>query len=144
MAGVRTFDPGQVALTFGALIVTGFADGSFVRFTPGSPAFTKLVGAQGDVTRVRSRNRTGRIEFTLQQTAPLNDVLSSLLILDQQGISQVAPVALKDLLGTTSVIAEQGWIESVPDVEFSDSAVGRTWAFDLGQALVVVGGNAAG
>lgn len=139
---VRDYDPGAMTLTWGSILITGFAEGTFITWESDGPAFTKVPGAQGEVTRVRMRSRTSRITFRLMQTAPANDTLSLALSNDQRGLSQKAPVTLKDELGTTTIVAEQGWIEGWPSTAFASGGdEAREWVLDLGETQVTLGGS---
>lgn len=138
---VRDYDPGAVTLTWDGLLITGFAEGSFITWEADADTFSKVTGSQGDVTRVRSRNRSSRVTFRLQQTSPINDVLSQRHIEDRAGLPRKGSLLLKDELGTTSIAAENAWIVRAPSVEFSDADAGREWMLDLGETVPLVGGS---
>lgn len=138
---VRDYDPGAVTLTWGSIQIQGFAEGSSIQWEPDGPTFTKQGGNQGDYTRVRSRMRGSKFTITLMQTHPVNTILSQALDRDRKGLSQKAPVALKDLNGETLISAEQGWLEGFPSSEFGDSDAGREWVLDCGETEVVIGGS---
>jgi hypothetical protein len=141
MGQPRQYDPGQVIVNFKGVDISGFAEGTFVNAQREKEAFTKAVGADGAVTRVRSRDRSGMVTVTLQAASPVNDVLSSIAISDEIFGDGVGPLLVKDLLGNTLVDAESAWIRKVPDIEFGDEASSREWAFDCAELTIKVGGN---
>lgn len=139
---VRDYDPGAVTLAWDGLDINGFAEGTFISFAMDTDAFTKVVGAQGDMTRVRVRNRGSRITFTLLQTSPDNDTLSLRHNRDIKGTAQKGPCTLKDNLGNTLIQAENAWLVKMPDAGFSaDGDEGREWMLDLGETEATIGGS---
>ena len=51
---LTTYDPKRVIITFGGTPIGGYADGTFVDIAASSEAFTRKVGADGEVTRSKS------------------------------------------------------------------------------------------
>jgi hypothetical protein len=138
---VRTFDPKQVAITFGPLILTGFASGTFVNITRDGDTFEKHRGGDGGVDRVNTNVNDYRVTITLKQTSQSNLALSALLSSDQVNNSGVLPLIVKDVSGNSLFTAPQAWIAKDPDDEYSDTMSNREWMFDTGISAKISGGN---
>lgn len=137
----KNYDPARVVVTFRGILIRGYAEGTFVSVSRETDTFSKSVGAQGDVTRVRSRNRSGRAAITLQQASPTNDELSAVALLDEETGLGYGPLLVKDLNGTTLASAEIAWLVKPADTGFADSAESREWAIDCEKVTMVVGGS---
>ncbi len=140
------YDPGQVVMVFKGVQMMGFASGTFIKASRSEDAFSMVAGAHGDVTRVRSRNRTGSVTVMLQAGSPVNDLLSAILASDELAGLGVGPLMVKDNNGNTLITAANAWIRKIPDGEFADDQSDREWILDcavltfdpLGGALTVL------
>lgn len=139
--GVKTYDPKMVVITFGAVPISGYAEGTFVRVNRSGDAFTKSKGAGGDIERVNRNQGDFEVSITLQQTSSSNTELSAILAADQATNAGVFPLTIKDMLGDTLFFAPQAWIRKDPEWEDGDDLNSREWTFDTGIAGNLVGGN---
>lgn len=138
---VRSYDPKQVVVTFGPTVLTGYAEGTFIKIARNGNAFEKSRGADGSVDRVNKNALDYTVTLTLKQTSPINAILAGLLLADQLTNSGTLPLVVKDLGGATLFTAAQAWIAKDPDQEFSDSLTNREWTFETGVAANLIGGN---
>jgi hypothetical protein len=139
---VRTFDPNKVIITWGPIIMTGFAEGTFMNITRSKGnLFDKSTGADGSVDRINKNATDFTITVTLKQTSLSNDLLSAAFLLDISLNTGKFPFVVKDLLGTTTFFAAQAWISKDPDPDFADALSTRAWTFDTGPGTNVHGGN---
>lgn len=136
-----TYDPSQVVLTFGPHIITGYADGTFVKAERDEDTFKKYVGSDGSVTRVRNRSRSGFIEFSLAQASPSNDFLSAVHVQDELGGTGIMPATVKDLNGTSIAIASEAWVVRPTALEYGRDAGARSWRLDVADLRIFVGGH---
>lgn len=143
MSTFRNYDPERIVVTFRGVLVAGFASGSFVTIERTEDAFALTVGAQGDVTRVRSRNRSGSVTLALQAAAPANDSLSAIAAQDEAFGTGYGPLMIKDLNGTTLAQAAVAWVRKLPAVEFAAEASDRSWVLDCAELELAVGGAVA-
>ncbi len=143
MPDFKNYNPKQVTAVFGAIIMQGVNDGVFIKTVRNSDGYTVKVGAQGDVTRVRNLDKTGQVTITLLAESPTNDLLSFQANLDEasDGGGAVAPLMIKDLNGTTLMIAENAWIMKMPEVEHAVDASSREWVIECADLKMVVGGS---
>lgn len=144
MAILRNFDPSAWALTYGGILLRGYADGTFISAERDEAVYTKKVGAQGDVTRIRSNNKAGVLTITLLAQSPSNDYLSGKLRVDERrvGGGGSESVLVKELNGTTIIQVDNGWIEMWPTVEVAaDGSANREWAIGVADLDMFVGGT---
>jgi Protein of unknown function (DUF3277) len=136
------YSPDLIIVTWGAIIISGYADGEFVTAERDEDAYQKKIGATGDVVRVRSLNRGGSIKIVLQQSARTNDLLSAAYALDQGFNSfQTLPMMIKDLNGTTLIHAANTWIKKLPGVMFGKDLSNREWVFDCANIDTFISGG---
>lgn len=138
---VRTYDPKAVVITIGGVPMSGFSDGTFLEITRDAQAFTKVVGADGTTTRVKSNNTGGTMTVTLKQSSPSNDVLSAFAQADALSNAGVVPILVKDLSGNSIYFSATGWVQKLPDSVFSAEVSDRSWVFDLADVDIFVGSN---
>lgn len=138
---VRTFDPGQVTVSVDGITISGFADGTFIIAERTEESFTKVVGADGQVSRSKSNNRSGTFTITLLQTSPSNETLSALLARDEKNGNAIVPVLIKDNLGTSRLFTGTGWIQKMPNVEYGKEISNREWVIDCAEMDFNIAGN---
>ena len=135
----RTYDISKVSLIVGSHIVVGFAEGTFVSLTRNTDTYGRKVGAAGEVTRVKSADRTARLTVTLDQTSPSNDYFSGLFLADEQSNAGKVPVLLTEIGGTSIAKSSEGWIVKPANLEYGNSSLNRVWIFELADCTFTVG-----
>ena len=140
---MATYDPLRVVVTFGGITITGFGPDTFVKVSRDEDAFTKQVGAGGDVTRTRNQNRSGSVEITLQATSPSNDELTAIAKADEVGGIGIAPFQVKDLNSTTLCGAQNAWVKKMPDMERAKETGVAVWVLDCDKINMNIGGATA-
>ena len=135
-----TFDPKKVSIVFGTYIAKGFSD-SMITITKTSEAFTMVVGADGEATRVKSNDGSATITLTFLQSSPTNDALSTIATADALSNLGVFPFFLKDNLGTTLATAATCFISKLPDMTFGKTQNDRVWNIMTDNLLMFVGGQ---
>ena len=75
MADFNEYDPKSILVTWNGILVSGYADGTFVELERNEDGFSTSVGDCGDVTRVRMNNRSGTLKLTLKSEAGVNNLL---------------------------------------------------------------------
>lgn len=138
---MKEYSPKDVLVIFGGNVLTGFADGTMVSINRETDSFTKHVGSQGEVTRVKSANKSAEIIIMLAQSSPSNLILSGIQALDELTSNGILPLIIKDLSGKSIYFSGQAWIRKPADSEFSDEITDREWALDCAEMLPVIGGN---
>lgn len=130
---MKTIDPKKVIITFFGRHLTGYADGEYIGIEfPES--FTKVVGADGEVARVKSNDESGEVTLTLLQTSASNGDLSKIALADKITGLGVGPFSMTDLQGGTLVAAAEAWIAKKPKIGYSKSGETRAWTIHLANA----------
>lgn len=139
-----SYDPSQVTVIVGGVILSGFADGDFITCEREEDNFFKRVGGDGQVGRARNANKSGSFTFTLMATSPANEQLSALLAVDDlvnDGLL-VFPIAVYDGSGKDLAVATQCWLKKLPNLVKGKEVGDREWIFDAADMKIFVGGNA--
>ena len=89
---VITYNSQSVTMVFGGKLITGWADGDFVKVAFNEDAVMLTMGTDGIGTRSFSRNYSGTVEITLMASSPSNDYLSAIYVADQQSATGVMPL----------------------------------------------------
>lgn len=141
--GLTLYDPDQVTVAFGPVIVDGYADGEFVSIEPASEIFTRYVGTDGKVTRSKQLRRDATITFTLASSSATNDALTAIAELDRSAPNGagIYPLFIRDNGGRALYTAAQAWIEALPTVTFDRQATPRAWVLACANLVRVDGGN---
>lgn len=140
----RNYNPLQWTFSFGGVPIIGYAKGTFLKVERMTDRNSSDVGAGGDVVRVQSNDKRGRITITLQRASASNDYLSSIAQADELGLTANAGVKsafVKDLNGTTSAGGSSAWIVKKPDVEGAVEASDVEWIIEVAQMEYFVGGQ---
>jgi hypothetical protein len=133
---VKNYSPQFVTFSFQGINIIGFAKGTFIEAERAEDGFKKKVGSQGDVVRVQSMDRSGKVTITLQAQSPSNDLLLAIAQLDEATGAAVGTLQAKDLnttgtLGGDPLIhAKEAWIMKVPKIDRSDDSSNCVWVFE--------------
>lgn len=138
---LKNYDPKQITTIVGGKIISGFADGTFVKAERNEQAFNLKVGVDGEGTRAKNNNRSGKFTITLMQSSSSNDVLSAFALADEFSGGGAVPVLLRDALGTTLCTALTAWVQKIADPENAKEVSTRTWVLETDEMLMFVGGN---
>lgn len=135
-----TYDPRNVTVLIGALIGSGFADGTFIQVERNNPTFTVISGASGETARVKSNDKTGKVTLTLMATSPLNDTLTGFMKADEIRNNGKFPLSIRELTGTTVLASLEAWVSKPPRVEYGKENGTREWEIEVGTLEMFVGG----
>lgn len=138
-----SYDPSQVIVIVGGVIVSGWSDGDAITARRSEDAYSTKAGLDGGVGRARNANKSGEFEFKLLSTSGVNDQLSDLLAIDNLNSdgSAVFPISVTDGSGTSLASASSCWIKTYPEVVFGKEVGERTWVFSAADLSLYVGGN---
>lgn len=145
MSAVLTgsYDPAQVIVTVGIVILSGFSDGDSIIARRSEDVYLTRVGTDGGVGRARNANKMGEFEFKLLQTSSANDLLSSLVAVDDlinDGLITM-PISIMDGSGRSLCAATQCWIKTVPEATFGKEVGERAWVFSAADLKIFHGGG---
>lgn len=138
-----SYDPADVILVHGSLLIDGFAEGSMLTVTKRERDFEMDAGAKGDVVMRRLRNPIGEISFRLQAESPFNTALSAMREVALKGLAVPVPSMVKTLLTADMHRATFSIIQGAPDAERDGGASGvREWVILCADLEMFVGGAA--
>ena len=115
MASFGTYSFKSESVTYGPVIINGFADGdNVVSIAPIEDTFTAVAGAKGDVTRVQSSNDMVEITVRLLQSSEAAQQLIELYKADRETANGVLPfVAVNSQTGEVYTVPK-AWIVRMP------------------------------
>lgn len=141
---MNNYDPKLYSLVIAAIPIPakGYAEGQFIKLERASAAYTKKVGTDGSVTRVRVHDKSATLTFTTMQEAEINSVLSVLhnSDLNSDNGAGIGPFLLKNRNGLTLHAGKNCWITKMPDVELDKDVTGRVWMIDIDELESFEGG----
>jgi Protein of unknown function (DUF3277) len=138
---VKTYDFKKVSVIIGSQPLQGFAEGDAVVVERNEDAWLLLNGADGESTRAKNNNRSGRITVNLLSSSASNDYLSGLYSADELGGNTPFGILIKDNSGTSNHAAATAWIAKMPAANFGKEAGTRTWIFETDELVSFHGGN---
>lgn len=102
---MRTFDPKDINVIVGRVVLTGFAEDTFVTAERMEDTFTEYVGAKGEVSMSETSNNTGEITVVLENTSPSVRYLNGLA--NKKGPAAIVPVQIVDLNDNSIISATE-------------------------------------
>lgn len=139
---LTTYSPRDVVVTLAGIhSVTGYAEGEFIRIVKDIKPFIKHGSMDGEIARVYNKDQGWRVELTIMQSSPTNDILSMLYNVDIATRMGKFPLMIKDTKGSTSFLALTAWVEDLPRVSFSGQLETRTWILGCSEVAMNIGGN---
>lgn len=145
MASISLYSPKDVVVLLGGFYqVTGYAEDTFINILRDVKPFDAERAMDGEQARIYRKDTGYTVELTLAQSSPTNNILSAMYNVDIATQMGKFPLMIKDLKGSTTFFAGTAWIESPPDVSFSNGMETRTWTFGTAQAALNIGGNTEG
>jgi hypothetical protein len=138
---VKNYDFKKVSVIAGSQPLQGFAEGDAVTIETNEDAWLLLNGADGESTRAKNNNRSGRVTVVLLGSSSSNDYLSALHTADQLSGNAPFPIMVKDNTGTSLHSAATAWIVKPPAATFGKEASTRTWIFETDELITFHGGN---
>lgn len=131
---VRTYDPANVIIIWGALRFTGFAEDTFLSIARAGNAFDSVQGADGSVARTNKNVRHFSVKLTLLQTSPTNDLLLMALNSDIINNNCIAQMSIQEVKTGKLAFGASAWIEKDPDCDWGNKVGSREWTFHTGIA----------
>lgn len=145
-AGIPKFyDPQNHIVYFNGKRIQGFADGEWISIEPKTPAFSEVVGVDGEVARSKSGDMRLKVVVKLLQTSESNADLSTIHQTDVAAPNGAGAgtFLMQDLQGKTVCQDAKAWVVAMPASSRDRTAKSREWEFTLpyGYPNWVEGGN---
>lgn len=138
---VKTYDPKAISVIIGAQPMKGFADGDFVGVERNEDNWTLTVGADGESTRSKNANKSGKITITLLGSSESNDYLSQLAAADELSGNGTFTGLIKDNRGRSLYSFATGWITRTANATYAKESPTREWVIETDELVTYVGGN---
>lgn len=124
-------------------IETGRGEDEFLSWEQLAPDITSKAGSDGEVTICENKDKRTKLVLTLMQSSKGNDTLSAIRLASTKlGIaSAVAPLAVKDLNGTTTIVSVEAYILGPPKQARKKEVDVLQWEFELANPERFDGGN---
>lgn len=130
---LKTYDPSEVSVAFGASLLTGW---NTVRPSRAEDGAMFSVGTSGEITRSLNANKLGTITLTYPQASAENLILSG-----YEASKITVPITIIDKSGKTVCIMKFGTVVKPPDSDLGKEAGTREWAITGEMPVMVIGGN---
>ena len=126
---LRHHDPGLVVVTFGPVIVSGYAADEFCTVELMEDEVMEVAGEDGSVVRSANRKRLGQVTLRIFHTSPTNAMLQAIREADRLLFGAgVYPLVVSQGVGKKWVMP-QAWIVKSPNVPLGAEAPVREWVF---------------
>lgn len=113
---MRTYAPDKVIVNFANETIQGFAPGTFITATRNTDLWEMVVGSDGEVTRIKSSDKSGMVTVTLQQSSPSNTTLQVVAAADAISNAGVYPLLIQDFTSEDGLVAAaNAFIKRLPD-----------------------------
>ncbi len=137
----KNFDPTAVVLSIASIPVFGFATGTMINAERNTDSFSLVMGAKGDGTRVRSRDRSGKITFNLMAASSCNAQLTNQVAIDELTGLGYGAMILKYVNGTDIITAANGWLIRPANLSLDTDPSPREWVIECHNMDVAGGGS---
>lgn len=127
---IYTFDANHIYLVYGGALITGYAEGSFVRVEFKNERFSLLVGADGLGARARSNDESARITILLMPNSPANAILQAAEMLDLATNAGALPMSLADPSTGDQFTAEGAWVVKDPGRDMQKTIQPIEWILE--------------
>jgi hypothetical protein len=123
------YDPDHYSVVYNGVPIEGFSDEDFIQIEMATDGFTDEVGADGHVTRLRTRDQRATITFKLRSHSPTNKVLSAFYLADLNAPNGTGAgaILIRDTQGATIFAGAQAWITGWPKTAVGKKAADREW-----------------
>ena len=140
---VRNYDPKSVTKIIAGQILAGYAEGTFVSVERNEDSANLSIGSQGEGTRTVTRNRSGRVTLTLQQTSPSNGVLDAQRIAMELSGGGIFSMLGKDADSGDTWAGATSWVVKPATMEFSNETSNREWIVETDELQMTILGQSA-
>ena len=128
---LKTFDPKQVIITFGTLVLSGFSEDSMITLEPVEKLADAVVGMDGQTQRIIKNNRNYTAKIKLLATSQSHKDMMSLIFVGGLFQLDTFPFSLTSLATHESISSAAAYVEQEPSVEMSGAGDSREWSLYL-------------
>lgn len=121
---MATYDPTLVALIYGPLPISGFADGTMIQDSPIGDGVKGMTGTGGETAFIETANRQRELTFRLTETA--NAMNIALEALFNAGNPELT-VFLNSISTGQTMVAARAKLERIPGTSYDAGWPIREW-----------------
>lgn len=137
-----TYSPADITIVFNGVVLTNYAEDSFITIERASPLFIKKMGADGQGARAKVADKSASIKVKLLATSPSNDALSGFVALDEQFGTGFGPLQVTDLNSLTTLYhSDAAWVSELPHPEYGKEVGEREWVLETLNLEMVLSGT---
>lgn len=133
---VLTYAPSSVILLVSGLAISGW---DRIAITPNSPVFRQIRGIRGKNTRTRIKDTSATVVIEVPQTELINEVFSKIIEADSVIGNVRLELTLKEMTGSTLFTTTVAYIDSRPEVVYTDKMEKRVWTIRCDESNMYVG-----
>jgi hypothetical protein len=133
---VLTYAPSSVILLVSGLSISGW---DRIAITPNSPVFRQIRGIRGKNTRTRIKDTSATVVIEVPQTELINEVFSKIVEADSVIGNVRLELTLKEMTGSTLFTTTVAYIDSRPEVVYTDKMEKRVWTIRCDESNMYVG-----
>lgn len=137
----RSYDPTENKLVFKGLTIASYAPDSFIKAARNTKSVTLEVGASGDVVRVFSKDKSGKLTVSVLAASSTNDKLSAIQQSDEANADGLGALQLNSNNGTLFVHGDEACIEGPPEINRGAKMPTYDWVFLIANMDVFAGGS---
>lgn len=138
--GTKVYDPKDVHLIFGGVLIEDYADGDDVIMVDhDADTATERVGVTGEVVVSVNHNRAGEVRVKLLRGSRSNDLLQALLAVYRR-TGTLVPMLLKDARGRELHECNRAYIKKQPSSGHGSNASAIEWTIRCPRLNSFLGG----
>lgn len=145
MGAAKPYNPNEVIIYLGGVLVDGFADGDFLSIEQQSPQFKEEVGTSGEVAVSKTNDRRLKITVKTIQTSAANLAFSAMAQTARNSPASAGKLfmtfQMEDLSGKSICNATQAWIIGMAPATYDRTAKSREWEIHTADGDWIEGGN---
>ena len=139
---LKSYDFKQVLVSWNGQILTGFAEGDdAIVVEQEVEQWGLVIGADGEGTRSKSNNNSGKATLKFMAGSDSNDVLNASYQADRASGAGKGALFIKDASGRSLHTIAEGWIEKLPASQYGANSGTREWVIRTHNIVSVIGGN---
>lgn len=141
--GAIEYNPSKILVSWGEVVLGGYAADDIVTIAFDEDAVTKTVGSQGEVVWTVNQNRGGSAKIQTLQGSPINAALSAACasVGDRKRGLIIKPFQVTDLNGTAFALGPKAIVKKMPDIARSKAHKPVEWMFDIAEWTKISNGG---
>ena len=138
----KTYYLARVAIAINGTPIEGFGESDAISFEPNSDIYESAVGADGEVTRSATNDRSGTITITLMSTSLSNLKFSGFMALSKAlGAADKFIISVNDTNSGDFFLATNAYIQKEPNSTYARNASEREWTLYAANVTTAFTGN---